>query len=34
VHDFYKEKYKPPKRSRKTTAGGELSFAHGFVEST
>jgi hypothetical protein len=35
VNDLYKENYKHlKKRLRKTTEGGEISHAHGLVEST
>jgi hypothetical protein len=34
VNDLYKENYKPLKRLRKATEGGEISHAHGLVEST
>jgi hypothetical protein len=33
VNDLYKENYKPLKRLRKTIKGGEISHAHGLVES-
>jgi hypothetical protein len=35
VNDLYKENYKPPKKEiEKTTEGGEISHAHGLVQST
>jgi hypothetical protein len=34
VNDLYKENYKPLKKLRKTTEGGEIFHAHGLVEST
>jgi hypothetical protein len=33
VNDLYKEKFKPRKKSRKTTEDGKISCAHGLVES-
>jgi hypothetical protein len=34
VNDLYKANYKPLKRLRKSTECGEISHAHGLVEST